>query len=143
MFHARLMDGSSALIGTNDAPKKRVQGLERMRRLLELYSALAPNAKSIRRDEVETTQKWLAERLHAGNANGGLEVLSTNEAIRRYTVTKPEDLELLKRYQPHIGMIPTEGRLASPVICIVKNVSTLVPGKWLDEVVMEAYGALT
>lgn len=136
-------------------PVEKFQAVRRVWRLVSLYQEIDESRETIHTREVTKALSWLDKQLSAGKrANEGdhpqapaaqrPKIDATGDTtILSSLVVHEVDFQKVKRYVPGFGVVPTrEPLISSPHVVSVGDMTCLLPGQWLNDIVVDAYMAL-
>lgn len=123
--------------------------IHRVWTLISLMIEIAPEPLIVKSRDVKDKLAWLQAQLDESSKRLGQDnedekkskkvKTAIGEVLKRIEVIHPDDLEIIKRYDNNIGVVPTEGSVKNRSVVTAYDVSTLSQGQWVNDVAIDAH----
>ena len=124
----------------------------RVWKIISLLIEVAPEPQVIKSKDVNIKLSWLQSQLNKPSKRPHSDddekekgkkartaATEATEAMKRIEVTDLNDLEIIKRYDNNIGIVPTDGPIKNRSVVTAYDVATLMQGQWVNDAAIDAY----
>lgn len=117
--------------------------------MISLVIEISPEPQVVKSKDVKDKLAWLQKQMESLKRPQSLDAedsekskkvkTAPSEVMKHIEVIDPLDLEIVKRYDNQIGIVPIEGPVKNRSVVTAHDVSTLSQGQWVNDTAIDAY----
>ena len=134
---------------TKPLSRRTLLPIQRIWVMISLVIEDSPEPQVVKSKDVKDKLAWLQKQLeslkrpHSQNEEDKEKSkkakTATSEVLRLIEVIDPQELEIIKRYDNQIGIVPIDGPVKNRSIVTAHDVSTLSGGNWVNDAIIDAH----
>ena len=149
LFNALYQQGSQFAQG-QPLPQKALLSVRRVWNMISLINEIAPHPETVKSREIKDRLAWLEKQ--SGNSlkrplgqdaenedKGKKTKTAASQVMQRIEVMDVGDLEIIKRYDINIGIVPIEGPVKNRSVVTAHDVSSLAQGAEVNDTAIDAH----
>lgn len=135
---------------TQSLPLGALLPVQRVWIMISLAIEIAPEPQTIKSKDVKDKLAWLLKQLEESSKRPRSEdnedkgtikkaKTVTGGVLKRIEVIDPVDIEIIKRYDNNVGIVPIDGPVKNRSIVTAHDVMSLSQGEWVNDAAIDAH----
>ena len=150
MLYDTLHQEKSQFAATQPLRKETLLPVQRIWIMISHSIEIEPDPSAVKSKEIKEKLAWLQKQLDEaskrrpsqdidGEERNKKAKTATSEMMERIEVIDPNDIELIKRYDNTIGVVPIDGPVKNRAIITAHNISSLAQGSRVNNITINTH----